>query len=125
MAERVGVFWTNEEAYEMQLRLRSEVSGSVVVVDLREEYRIYAGSRFTVYALYPECNVSITLQPNAGNDLVTLAVGKSIVNRSSQADIGTILLGFGGGGQKAAGTCQVPHDDVDDVVCELIQKIEA
>jgi len=125
MAERVGVFWTNEEAYEMQLRLRSEVSGSVVVVDLREEYRIYAGSRFTVYALYPECNVSITLQPNAGNDLVTLAVGKSIVNRSSQADIGTILLGFGGGGHKATGTCQVPHDDVDDVVCELIQKIEA
>ena len=37
--ERVGVFWANEEAYEMQLRLRSEVSGSVVVVDLREEYR--------------------------------------------------------------------------------------
>ncbi|MDD9903346.1 MAG: exopolyphosphatase, partial [Rhodospirillaceae bacterium] len=88
-------------------------------------YRIYAGSRFTVYALYPECNVSITLQPNADNELVTLAVGKSIVNRSSQADIGTILLGYGGGGHKAAGTCQVPQDDVDDVVGELIQKIEA
>ena len=78
----------------MQLRLRSEISGSVVVVDLGEEYRNYAGSRFTVYALYPECNVAITLQPNADNDRFTFAVGKSIVNRSSQADIGTILLEY-------------------------------
>lgn len=124
VSERVGVFWTNEEAYEMQLRLRSHVAGNVVVVDLREEVCSYAGNRFTVYALFPESNVSVTIQPNKHDDLVTIAVGKSIINRTSQADVGAILLEYGGGGHKAAGTCQIPEDAVEKTVAELIERLD-
>ena len=125
MAERVGVFWTNEEAYEMQLRRRSRTTGDVVVVDLREEEKIFAGNRFTVYALYPKCNVSITMLPNDDIGLVTLAVGKSIINRTSNADIGALLLEYGGGGHKAAGTCHASPDAADRIAEELIARISA
>ena len=67
----------------------------------------------------------MTLQPNSDDDLVTIAVGKSIVNRTSEADIGSILLGYGGGGHKAAGTCQVPHESIDTVVAELIERLDS
>ncbi len=125
MAERVGTFWTNEEAYEKQLRRRTQIRANVAVIDMREEERIFAGNRFTVYALYPECNVSITLQPRKDSDLVMIAVGKSIVNRTSQANIGALLLEYGGGGHTAAGTCHATPDVVEKIVGELTDHLES
>ena len=54
-----------------------------------------------------------------------LAVGKSILNRTSTADIGGLMLSYGGGGHANAGTCQVPHDDADGVVAELVGHLNA
>lgn len=125
MAERVGAFWTNGEAYEKQLRHQTRIKGNVAVVDLRKEERIYAGNPFTVYAFFPECNVSITLQPRTDSDLVTIAVGKSIVNRTSQANIGAILLEYGGGGHRAAGMCHAAQDVADKVVGELVGHLDS
>jgi hypothetical protein len=125
MAERVGAFWTNEEAYEKQLRRQTRLRGNVAIVDLREEECIHAGNRFTVYALYPECNVSVTLQPRNDNDLMTIAVGKSIVNRTSDANVGAMLLEYGGGGHRAAGTCHAAQDVADKVVGELVDRLNS
>jgi len=125
MAERVGAFWTNEEAYEKQLRHQTRLRGNVAVVDLRKEERVHAGNRFTVYALFPECNVSVTLQPRKDSDLMTIAVGKSIVNRTSEANVGAILLEYGGGGHRAAGTCHAAQDVADKVVGELVDRLNS
>jgi nanoRNase/pAp phosphatase (c-di-AMP/oligoRNAs hydrolase) len=54
-----------------------------------------------------------------------LAVGKSILNRTSGADIGALMLSHGGGGHANAGTCQVTHDDADRVVGELVGHLNA
>jgi nanoRNase/pAp phosphatase (c-di-AMP/oligoRNAs hydrolase) len=54
-----------------------------------------------------------------------IAVGKSILSRASAADIGALMLGYGGGGHANAGTCQVPHADADRVVTELIGHLDA
>lgn len=54
-----------------------------------------------------------------------IAVGKSILNRSSGVDIGALMLSYGGGGHANAGTCQVPHDQADRVVDEIVDQLHA
>ena len=51
------------------------------------------------------------------------AVGRSILDRSSQVDIGALMLAHGGGGHEAAGTCQVDNDRAETVLADLIQTI--
>jgi nanoRNase/pAp phosphatase (c-di-AMP/oligoRNAs hydrolase) len=54
-----------------------------------------------------------------------VAVGKSILDRSSGADIGGLMLSYGGGGYANAGTCQVPHDQADRVVDDIVGYLNA
>ncbi len=51
------------------------------------------------------------------------AIGKSILDRSSNTNVGELCLSYGGGGHMAAGTCQVENDQADTVLAELITKI--
>ena len=53
------------------------------------------------------------------------AVGKSILDRSSQTDVGELMLPYGGGGHSAAGTCQVANEDAERVQAELLRTINA
>ncbi len=78
-----------------------------------------AGNRFMIYALFPECRVSMHVIWGFKQQNTVFAIGKSIIDRSSPIDIGAICLGYGGG-HKAAGTCQV---DNARVVAELIEKL--
>ncbi len=50
-------------------------------------------------------------------------MGKSIVDRSSETDIGALMLTYGGGGHEAAGTCQVANDKAECVLSELIERV--
>ena len=52
-----------------------------------------------------------------------ISVGHSIINRTSQVDVGGLALKFGGGGHKKVGTCQVPYEDVDSVVKQMLRTI--
>jgi nanoRNase/pAp phosphatase (c-di-AMP/oligoRNAs hydrolase) len=54
-----------------------------------------------------------------------LAAGKSILNRSSNAHLGNLMLEFGGNGHADAGDCQVPNDKADQVLQALVQRITA
>jgi nanoRNase/pAp phosphatase (c-di-AMP/oligoRNAs hydrolase) len=47
-------------------------------------------------------------------------VGKSILDRSNQVDIGALMLGFGGGGHRNAGTCQVSHEAAERTLHEVV-----
>ena len=76
------------------------------------------------YALYPETSLSIQIS-DMPSGLVELAVGKSIIDRSSPVNIGQLMLNYGGGGHAAAGTCQVESDKVDQVIEELLAYIDA
>ena len=53
------------------------------------------------------------------------AIGKSIIDRSSSVDIGTLCLAHGGGGHLAVGTCQVDNARADDIMAERINKLAA
>jgi nanoRNase/pAp phosphatase (c-di-AMP/oligoRNAs hydrolase) len=123
--ERVELYHQQTEAFVGQLRRCTSRLGTVAVVDLRAEDVIHAGNRFMVYALYPDCSVSVHVLWGKQRQNTVLAVGKSILNRSSAADIGALMLTYGGGGHANAGTCQVPHEEADRVVAELVGRLNA
>jgi nanoRNase/pAp phosphatase (c-di-AMP/oligoRNAs hydrolase) len=53
------------------------------------------------------------------------ATGKSIINRSSNTNIGEMMLSYGGGGHENAGTCQIENDKAEAVLQKLISQINA
>ena len=99
--------------------------GNLVVLDLREEEVIHPTNRFTLYALYPQCNISIHVLWGLRQQNTVFATGKSILDRGSKTNVGSLMLQYGGGGHDAAGTCQVENDDAARVLVELIGKINA
>jgi nanoRNase/pAp phosphatase (c-di-AMP/oligoRNAs hydrolase) len=125
VAERVALYREQEALFRVQLSRCTTVEGNLAIVDLRHEETIYAGNRFMVYALHPETNISMHVMWGKQRQNVVMAVGKSIFNRSSQTDIGTLLLRFGGGGHANAGTCQVAERDAERVRDELVRRITA
>jgi nanoRNase/pAp phosphatase (c-di-AMP/oligoRNAs hydrolase) len=123
--ERVDLYHRQAELFVGQLRRCTSVRGSVAVIDLRGEEVIHAGNRFMVYALYPGCSTSVHVLWGKQRQNTVLAVGKSILNRTSTADIGALMLSYGGGGHANAGTCQVPHGDAERVLEELTDHLNA
>ena len=125
VAERAEVYRGHAPAFRSQLRRLSDVRGEVVVLDLRAEDVIHAGNRFMVYALNPTCTASVHALWGKQRRNTVLAVGKSIFERSSKADVGALMLRYGGGGHAAAGTCQVPHEEADRVLDEVVEALDA
>ena len=93
--------------------------------DLRREETIYAGNRFMIYALYPECELSIHVLWGLKQQNTVFAIGKSILNRSSKTKIGDLLLTYGGGGHDAAGTCQIANGSAEQVLKEILDRLSA
>lgn len=123
VAERIALYRAQSDLFVEQLERASTVHGDVVVVDLRDEDVIHAGNRFVVYALYPEARVSVHVLWGKQKQNTVLAVGRSILDRSSPVDIGSVMLSYGGGGHVAAGTCQVPHADAERVLAEVVAAV--
>ncbi|MBO6520407.1 MAG: exopolyphosphatase [Rhodospirillales bacterium] len=121
--ERVDLYFDHEEKFKDQIKRCSTVHGNLVILDLREEETIYAGNRFMIYALFPECNISIHVLWGLNKLNTVLATGKSITNRTSKTNVGELMLKYGGGGHENAGTCQVENDDAEQVLGELIEQI--
>ena len=123
--ERVQLFQKHAELAKEQIQRCSTVHENLVVLDLRNEETIYAVNRFMIYALYPDCNMSIHVMWGLKQQNTVFAIGSSIVNRSSTVNIGELCLSYGGGGHRNAGTCQVANDVAGEKLNEIIQKIHA
>lgn len=123
VAERVHLYEDQSELFVEQLLRVSRLERDVVVVDLREEDVIHAGNRFMVYALFPQARVSVHVLWGKERQNTVLAVGRSIIDRSSTVDIGEVMLRRGGGGHPAAGTCQVPHAETARVLFGVIDAV--
>jgi len=123
--ERVDMFREHAPQFKAQLLRCGRVHDNLVVLDLRDEETIYCGNRFLIYALYPQCNISIHQMWGRQKQNVVYATGKSILDRSCSTNVGELMLRYGGGGHHAAGTCQVDTPDADRVLKELITAITA
>ena len=122
--ERVELYREHEKLFKEQTRTCSTVDGNVLIVDLRGEETIYAGNRFLKYALYPDTNISVQVLWGFKKQNTVITVGKSIFNRSSEANVGELMLEYGGGGHGSAGTCQIDNDRADEAVAEVVGRLK-
>ena len=121
--ERTDLYFKQAELFKNQIKSIAQVHDKVVVLDLRDQDTIYAGNRFMVYALYPETQISIHVAWGFRKQNTAVMIGKSIVNKVSNANIGELCLKYGGGGHKNAGTCQLDNDKVDECLPDIIKAL--
>jgi len=121
--ERVDLYFEHAERAKEQIKRCTRVHGNLAVLDLRGEETIWAANRFMIYALFPQCNISIHVMWGVQKQNTVLATGKSILDRSSKTNVGELMLAYSGGGHQAAGTCQIANDKADEVLRALIAKI--
>ena len=121
--ERVDLYFEQSELFEAQLKRIAKIYDKVVVLDLRDEEIIHAGNRFMIYALYPETQISVHVAWGFRKQNTAVMIGKSIVNKGSQVDIGELCLRYGGGGHRNAGTCQLDNDKVDAQLPDIIRAL--
>jgi len=123
--ERTDLYYQHEEKFKEQILRCSTVHKNLVVLNLTEEEVIYSGNRFVIYALFPQCNISIHVMWGLKKQNTVFATGKSIFDRSSKTNIGELMLKYNGGGHHAAGTCQVATEQSEACLIELISSINA
>lgn len=123
--ERIDLYREHEQKFKEQVTRCAQVHQNLVFLDLTEEETIYAGNRFMIYALFPECNISIHKMWGFQKQNIVFATGKSIFDRSSKTNVGELMLQYGGGGHIAAGTCQIAIDEAAQVQQALIEVITA
>lgn len=118
--ERINLYRENDQKAKAFLKQHSTLQGKVLVTDARGASDIPPANRFLVYSLFPAANISVRLIDGRGKEFVALSVGYSILNRTATVDVGSLMLKYGGGGHKAVGTCQVPYDEADQVLQEIV-----
>ncbi len=123
--ERLDIYFSKQEQFKEQIKTCSKIYDNLVVLDLRDEEIIYPGNRFMIYALFPERNISIHVLWGKQKQNTVFAVGKSIFNKTSNTNIGELMLKYGGGGHANAGTTQVDNDKADVILKKIISQINA
>ncbi len=121
--ERVEVYWEQNEKFIDMVQKHTRTEGDVIISDLRGVDPIYSGNRFLIYSLYPDQNISAWIVSGRGGKGCSCAVGYSVVNRTSNVDVGSLMLKYGGGGHKAVGTCQFNDEVMDEKIASLLKEI--
>lgn len=118
--ERVDLYIEHDAKAKEQIQRCATVHGNLVLLDLLNEETIYTTNRFVVYALYPECNISIHKMWGLKQQNTVFAIGKSILNRTSNTNVGELCLQYGGGGHMNAGTCQIANEQAEQALKDII-----
>ena len=121
--ERVDLYFEQQELFREQLKRITRIEGKVAVIDLRNEEVIYAGNRFMVYAMWPETELSVHVAWGFREQNTAVMIGKSIINRNSDFNIGELCLTYGGGGHANAGTCQIDNDRIDSELPVILDRL--
>ncbi len=123
--ERVKLYFEQDKLFREMVEAHTHTAGNLIITDLRGVETIYTGNRFLIYSLYPQQNISMWVVDGRGKQNCPIAVGHSVLNRTSKTNVGQLLLKYGGGGHPQVGTCQVPYEESDRVIGELTAKINA
>ena len=123
--ERIEKYMEQSDLFKKMISEHSRTDGNAIITDLRDVSPIYTGNRFMVYAIYPEQNISLWIVDGRNKQNVSIAMGHSILNRTSQTDVGSLMLTYGGGGHRQVGTCQVPYHECDNILKDLLKKIHS
>jgi nanoRNase/pAp phosphatase (c-di-AMP/oligoRNAs hydrolase) len=113
-----------QDEFKSLLGKYSEQVGKVIVTDFRDLVEKPVGNRFLIYTMYPDANAEVRIF-HGFNGAVVIAVGHSIFNRTCKVNVGDMLREYGGGGHKGAGTTQIPAEEADAKIQEIIDKLNA
>jgi len=122
--ERSKRYFEQQELFEEMLKQCCEIHGNVIITNLMNEETIYSGNRFLVFALYPEQNIEVRVMWGKNKKNVVFTCGHSILNRTSQTNVGKLMLEYGGGGHTKVGTCQIPIEDWERVLEEIVNRMQ-
>jgi len=123
LQQRILVYWDETERYRQFLLENSCIKGKAIFLDFRSVENPPIGNRFLEYVLHPEQNISIRLTDGKSKGFTMISVGHSIINRTSQVNVGSLTLRYGGGGHRQVGACQVKCGEADKIVNEMLQFI--
>jgi hypothetical protein len=118
--ERVARMHEQDQAFRDAARARTRLDGDLVVTDFRDMDPIPVGNRFLIFTLYPEAGAAVRIQWGPGRERVAVSAGRSILNRSSKANIGVLMSLYGGGGHAGAGACLLPPATADKQIAEIV-----
>ena len=121
--ERLKRYYEQTDLFRDMVRQNATQHGNVVLLDLRQQEEIYAGNRFVIYTMFPEANISVQMMWGFQKQNIVMSCGHSIINRTSKTDVGALMLENGGGGHRAVGTCQVPPEKAEQVLHDLIARM--
>ncbi|MEG1291350.1 MAG: exopolyphosphatase, partial [Lachnospiraceae bacterium] len=121
--ERIEVYFEQTEKFKEMIKAHTTVEQDVIISDLRGVDPIYTGNRFLIYSMYPKQNISAWIVNGKGGKGCSVAVGYSILNKTSKIDVGSLMLQYGGGGHKAVGTCQFNEETMDEMVPKLLKEL--
>ena len=76
-----------------------------------------------IYSMYPEQNISAWVVSGRGGMGCSVAVGYSILNRTSQVDVGSLMLKYGGGGHRKVGTCQFGNENMAEELPKVLGEL--
>lgn len=123
VVERIQVYNEQTDRFKEMVQKHTRVEKDVIISDLRGVDPIYSGNRFMIYSMYPEQNISAWIVNGKGGEGCSVAVGYSVLNRTSNVNVGKLMLKYGGGGHKAVGTCQFSSEDMETKVPQLLEEL--
>jgi hypothetical protein len=109
-----------QDEFKAILEQHCKQDGNVIITDFRGMKEKPVGNRFLVYTMFPEANVEMRLFDGFKGGVV-VAVGHSIFKRTCNVNSGEMLRTFGGGGHRGAGTTQIPGEEADAKIAEILQ----
>ncbi|HOO63646.1 MAG TPA: exopolyphosphatase [Synergistaceae bacterium] len=121
--ERILRYREHQKPFEDYMRKHSRAEGNAIITDLRGTDEHIPGNRHVIYALFPDQNISLRVFDGKNREFCVFSVGHSILNRTSGVDVGKLLLRYGGGGHFRVGTCQVPYEEAEKVLREMLEVI--
>ena len=121
--ERIEVYWEQAEKFKEMVEKYTRVEGNVIISDLRGVDPIYTGNRFMIYSMYPEQNISAWIVSGRGGQGCSAAVGYSILNKTCEVNVGSVMLKYNGGGHKKVGTCQFSNENMETELPKMLAEL--
>ena len=121
--ERIEVYVEQTEKFKEMVKAHTRVEGNVIISDLRGVDPIYTGNRFMIYSIFPEQNISAWITSGKGGAGCAVAVGYSILNKTSDVNVGSLMLKYNGGGHRKVGTCQFSDDNMETELPKMLAEL--
>ena len=109
------------DRYVEFLKTHTVLNQHVAITDFRPLDRPPSGNRFLVYSLFPESYVNVRIRfEDRNKQMVVVNVGHSIFNPNCKVNVGLMLVHFGGGGHRGAGSARFHTSQSDDYISRII-----